>query len=110
MVNMRIVYEHELISKPVDLFIMVDGLNVKQSEGIELLLRRLQLMEDAVAFNPSDPSFDGADHYMGTGERRGGALVAPSLRARVAAELGREAAVAKEMRKAREAKGASKGK
>ena len=69
----------------------------------------MQLMEDAVAANPSDPSFEGAEHYMGTGERRGGALIAPSLRAHVASEMGREAAVQKEMRKAREAKGASKG-
>ena len=46
---------------------------------------------------------------MGYGEERGGALVAPGLRSHVAAEWGREAAILKEKRKAREAKDAAKG-
>ena len=41
---------------------------------------------------------------MGTGERKGGALVAPALRSHVASELGKEAAILKEKRKAREAR------
>ena len=66
-------------------------------------------MEEAVSESPSDPSFEGAEHFLGIQEKRGGALVAPSLRAHVAGELGREAAILREKRKAREAKGTSKG-
>ena len=28
--NMRIVYKHEVLSKALDLFVQIDGLNVKQ--------------------------------------------------------------------------------
>ena len=41
---------------------------------------------------------------MGYGERKGGALVAPSLQSHVASEVGKEAAILKEKRKAREAR------
>ena len=57
-----------------------------------------------MAENPASPSFEGASHYMGTGERKGGALVAPALRSHVASELGKEAAILKEKCKAREAR------
>ena len=107
---MRLIHEHEVISRAVELLGSIDGVNLRQSEGVELLLRRFQLMEEAVAESPSDPSFEGAEHFMGTQERKGGALVAPSLREHVAAELGREAAIMKEKRKAREAKGKGRGK
>ena len=84
--------------------VTVDGIDPKQPEAMELALRRIQLMEEAVAENPASPSFEGASHYMGTGERKGGALVAPALRSHVASELGKEAAILKEKRKAREAR------
>ena len=41
---------------------------------------------------------------MGAEERKGGALLAPFLRAHVAPELGREAAILQERRKVREAR------
>ena len=41
---------------------------------------------------------------MGTGERRGGAIVAPALEQFVAENLRGEAAIAKERRKARESR------
>ena len=71
----------------------------------EYLLRRIQLAEAAVLENPDIPSFEGARHFMGVPDRRGGALIAPSLNSFVASELGKEAAVLKEKRKAREARG-----
>eukprot|EP00971_Amphidinium_carterae_P295686 5872446-Amphidinium_carterae.1 len=43
---------------------------------------------------------------MGTEDRRGGAIVIPSLKQHVAAKLAEEASVMKEKRKAREAKAA----
>ncbi len=95
-----------MISTTLDLAIIYDRLNVKNLVMIEWLCRRLQLQEHAVVQSPEAPSYEGARFWMGYGERRGGALVAPSLQAQVAAEYGKEAAILKEMRKAREAKAA----
>ena len=81
-----------------------DALNAGNLACLETVSRRLQLIEEAVAENPSAPSWEGASIFMGSVERRGGALMAPDLRAYVAGELGKEAAIQKEKRKAREAK------
>ena len=97
----RVVYGHECLSRAVELAAVVDCLNVKNLVCFGFLLRRLQLVEEAVAENPSQPDYSGASHYVGTEERRGGALLAPSLRAYVAGELGKEAAILKEARDAR---------
>ena len=69
------------------------------------MIRRVQLLESAVAESPEAPSYEGAQHYMGDQERPGGALLAPALRTHVASELSREASIMKEKRKAREARG-----
>jgi hypothetical protein len=58
-----------------------------------------------IAENAASPSWEGASHYLGIEEKKGGAIMVPSLRAFVASELGREAAVMKEKRKARESRG-----
>jgi hypothetical protein len=100
----RIVYEHEVLSRALELGVVIDGYNLKASVMGEFLLRRLQLQEEAVAESPANPSYEGSQHYLGVSDRKGGALVAPSLRAHVAAELGKEAAILKEKRKARESK------
>ena len=42
--------------------VTVDGIDPKQPEAMELALRRIQLMEEAVAENPASPSFEGASH------------------------------------------------
>ena len=81
-----------------------DMLNLKNMAWVEYALRRLQLIEEAVNEDPNNPTYEHARHYMGAEERKGGALMAPSLRAHVAAELGREAAILKERRKVREAR------
>ncbi len=76
----------------------------------EFLIRRLQLQEAAVSECPETPNFEGANHYLGIAEKAGGAFVTPSLRAHVAAELGKESAILKEKRKALEARRGAKGK
>ena len=106
----RSTFEHQLLSKVMEAAISVDRLNCKNLMCVELVLRRMQLIEEVIAENPSQPSWDHAQLYMGWTERRGGALVAPSMRSHVAARLSAETAVMKERRKAREAKGAGKGK
>jgi hypothetical protein len=107
--NDRVGYEHEVISKTLEIAALYDGLNLKNCMFSEFLLRRLQLQEEAIAEDPTNPSYDGSAHWMGSSDRRGGALVAPALKAFVATELSREAAIMKEKRKAREAKVARGG-
>ena len=104
-----LVFEHEVISRAIQLAATVDGLNVKVSVAAELLLRRLQLLEEAVSEDPANPSYEGATLFMGLNTKRGGGFVHPDLKKFVAEELGREAAILKEKRKAREVRTAGKG-
>ena len=105
----RLVYEHEVLSRSLEMAAAHDGINIRNVAFAEYLMRRLQLLEEAVAENPEQPSYEGSKHYMGVEERKGGALMAPTLRAHVAAELQRETAILKEKRKAREARGGGRG-
>ena len=65
------------------------------------------MQENAVSESPLEPSFVGARHFLGFGDRKGGALIAPSLHAHVASELGKAASILKEKRKADEARSSS---
>jgi hypothetical protein len=98
------VYEHETLSQALDLGVRVDRLNLKNLVMVEFLLRRMQLHENAILENPDAPSYEGARFWMGMSERKGGALIAPSLQTHVASEFSKEAAILKEKRKAREAR------
>jgi len=100
----RSVYEHEVLSRFIELALCYDGLAIDNLASAELLVRRLQLIEHSHIDDPSSPNWEGARHFMGTGERRGGALVAPALEQFVAENLRGEAAIAKERRKARESR------
>ena len=88
----------------LDLAVEYDRLNVRNLVCIEWVCRRLMLQESAISENPDAPSFEGARHFLGYGERKGGALVAPGLASHVASEMSKEASIMKEKRKAREAK------
>ena len=99
-------FEHEVTSEMLEMAILHDRLNLFNLQWAELAIRRLQLHESAVAEDPQNPDYQGARHILGVGHRRAGALLAPTLAAHVSAELGREAAIAKERRKAKEARGA----
>ena len=108
--NSPIVHEHETLSRALQFGLVWDRLNLKRCAMAEFLCRRMQLQEDVVAECPTNPTFDGAHHYMGIDDRAGGATMAPSPRAHVSTELAKDASIAKEKRKAREAKGRGKGK
>ena len=99
----RLVYEHEVLSRTIDVGMVWDGVNMKNTWFAELLLRRMQLLEHAVGEDPHNPSYKEAQHFMGSNEV-GGAYVAPSLQNFVATELGKQTAILKEKRKSREAK------
>ena len=100
----RLCYEHEVLSKAIDVSMVWDSSNVMNLWAFELLLRRVQLLEFAVSEDPQNPSYDGANHFMGSYDSAGGGYIAPSLQTYVAAELGKSTAILKEKRKARESK------
>ena len=91
--TLPLLFEHEAINQALDYAISHDRLNLKNLLCIDVLVRRLMVHENAVSEDPENPSYTGARHFMGSGENRGGALVAPSLRAHVASELAKESAI-----------------
>ena len=98
----RSVYEHEILSEAIEMLVCFDQVQVCNLAGCELLIRRLQLIEEAHVLSPGAPSYEGSEHWLGTGRRKGGVLVAPALAKHVAEKVRDEHAVAKERRKARE--------
>ena len=62
-------------------------------------------MESAHLENPNALDYSGGAFYMGSAEKKGGALIAPGLSVHVAGKLRDEAAIAKETRKAKEVRG-----
>ena len=103
--NSRVIHEHSILSRSIDLAVTTDRLNVANLASFELIGRRVQLIEEVHAEDPKNPNWEGAQRYVGITERRGGAVMAPSLRKHVAEQLSRETAIMKEKRKAREARG-----
>jgi hypothetical protein len=99
-------YEHRVISKALDLAYAYDGVNLKRSVAFEYLNRRRQLLEEAHREDPARPNFESSHIYMGEDDESSGVHLSHALRAHVAAELGKEAAIDKERRKAKEAKDA----
>eukprot|EP00974_Lingulodinium_polyedra_P058546 5637778-Lingulodinium_polyedra.AAC.1 len=67
--------------------VMYDGLNVPNLGSLEVLIRRLQLLESAHLDDPRAPNYEGGDWFLGHGDHPGGALIAPDLRAHVASRL-----------------------
>ena len=77
-----------------------DQLDVSSLGCFELLVRRLQMLEEAYGANPKAPRFNAQNYFMAQGKNN--VALAPALVAHVAGELRDGAAVAKERRKARE--------
>lgn len=69
----------------------------------EFLVRRLQLIEEA-------HSYEGSEHWMGSGRRKGGVLVSPAFAKHVATRVREDTEVAKERRKAKEERRMAPGK
>jgi hypothetical protein len=105
----RAIHENEMLSRALDLAVCYDSLNIANLASFELLVRRKQLLAEAHSYSPSQPSYEGADHFLGTSYRPGGAIVVPELTKHVAERMHQESQVLKEKRKQAELKG-NKGK
>ena len=97
----RSIYEHECLSRILESLVTIDQLNIGALQGVELLVRRMQVIREAHRISPASPDYSAADHFMGWKYKRA-AQVDADLAAHVATELKNEAAIAKESRKARE--------
>ena len=91
--------EHALLCDMLQMAVTYDQLDVSSLGCFELLVRRLQMLEEAYGANPKVPRFDAQNHFIWQGKKN--VAVAPALVAHVAGELRDEAAVAKARRKAR---------
>eukprot|EP00438_Fugacium_kawagutii_P026192 Skav206687 [mRNA] locus=scaffold1764:19776:25916:+ [translate_table: standard] len=105
----RAVYKDEALSQILDVAISFDCLQVCNLASFELLVRRKQLIAEAHQYNPASPSYEGAEHYMGSRLKAGGAVIVPSLTDHVAKQLQAESQIMKERRKLAEAKGGGRG-
>ena len=97
----RSIHEHELLSSVIELAATVDQLNLASLASFEMLIRRIQFIEEAHVISPQAPMYEAAEHWLGTGRKKGGVLISPLLAKRVADLVKDETAVSKERRKAR---------
>lgn len=105
----RAIFEDEVLSQILDIAISYDALCVCNLASFELLVRRKQLLAEAHSFNPAAPSYEGADYWLGSRYRPGGAIVIPRLTEHVSKKLEADSKILKERRKLEEAKGKGKG-
>lgn len=106
----RAIFEDEVLAQMLDVAVSFDCLNVANLASFELLVRRRQLIADAHSLNPSAPSYDGADYYLGSRYKHGGGIIVPALTEHVSKRLQADSQILKERRKLEEAKGRGRGK
>lgn len=98
----RSTYEHECLSRILEALVTVDQVNVASMQGVELIVRRMQVIREAHRVCPTAPDYSSADYFMGWRWRKGAQGIDSALAAHVAAELKNDAAISKEARKAKE--------
>ena len=101
------VLEHESICKALELAIEYDQLNIGELAAIELLCRRLQMIQfrwkERVLGASSTGTVDDESHFfLGVDPTRGNLCICPALNTWLGEELHKEAQANKEQRKARE--------
>jgi hypothetical protein len=85
--NRRERIEHKVLCEILHQLVVTDRFVPINSAGIEALMRRLQVLEQAVYLNPNAPDYSGADYLSGTdGIAKSGALLDPLLLKHVAAQ------------------------
>lgn len=106
----RATYEDETLAHILDVAISFDCLCVTNLAAFKFLVRRRQLIAEAHAYNPSSPSYEGSEYWMGNRFKHGAAIVVPALTEHVAKKLQANSQIMKERRKLEEAKAKGKGK
>ncbi|CAE7199591.1 unnamed protein product, partial [Symbiodinium natans] len=101
------VLEHESICKALELALEYDQLNLGELACVELLCRRLQMLQyrrrERVLGSAASGTLDDESHYfLGTDPTRGNLCVCPALNSWLGEELHKEHLANKEQRKARE--------
>ena len=99
--------EHESICKALELALEYDQLNLGELACVELLCRRLQMLQyrwrERVLGSAASGTLDDESHYfLGTDPTRGNLCVCPALNSWLGEELHKEHLANKEQRKARE--------
>ncbi|CAK0816861.1 unnamed protein product, partial [Prorocentrum cordatum] len=96
--------DHDLAMRMAELGLSFDQLNLGELASFELLMRKAQMAEgrhrDRLAAVQGDDLMEESYLYLGAGETRGLAMVAPALVDHVNSEMHREAQILKECRKA----------
>lgn len=95
----RSIFEMEVLAKIMEAFVMTDQINLPNTKGGELILRRWQLIKEAHRISPMAPDYSSSDYFMGWQMDLG---VNQSLAKHVSDQLRDQAAIAKEARKAKE--------
>ena len=98
-------YEHHVLSMVLQYAIEIDRLNAKNSVALELVVRRLQLIESAyeVSKDGKSPDFFHAEEMMGTLQRPSGAVISGTLEKESGERLSQRAEIEKQLKKAKEA-------
>ena len=90
--------EHESVCKALELAIEYDQLNIGELAAVELLCRRLQMIQ----YRWKERVDDESHFFLGVDRTRGNLCICPALNAWLGDELHKEAQANKEQRKARE--------
>ena len=106
----RSVHEDQLLARVLDAALCYDSLNVCNLACVELICRRRQLIADAHASSPGQPSYLGAEHYLGDTYKAGGGIVVPALTDYVSRKMQAQSQILKEKRKLAEVTGGKGGK
>ncbi|CAE7335826.1 unnamed protein product, partial [Symbiodinium pilosum] len=108
------VLEHESICKALELAVEYDQLNIGELATIELLSRRLQMIQfrwkERILGSASSGTVDDESHFfLGVDPTRGNLCICPALNTWLGEELHKEAQANKEQRKAREERALLRG-
>eukprot|EP00971_Amphidinium_carterae_P335962 6472068-Amphidinium_carterae.2 len=112
--NDRAVHEYKSLTRLLDYAVSYDQLQVCNLACLEVVARRLVIIEEAYRLQPEAPSYGHAEYMSGVLEKEDGTLIPPALKKHTAERLKADAEVAKETKKAKEvayaAREAAKGK
>ena len=103
----RSIKEHAVLCRALHFFTTFDQLNLPNLAGCETLDLRRQLIERAHDISPNQPSYEGAEEFMGIQESSNGTVVDHRRVAYWAARMQAKAKVLEHARKSREERAAA---